>query len=106
MQNISPTELKQWLRQTNPPQLVDFRQRWEYELCHIPESILISLEELEQIDQFLATDRAIVTICHYGHRSRQAAKYLETFLGIRDIHNLEGGIDAWAKEVDSEMEIY
>ncbi len=106
MRQISPTELRQWLKQTNPPQLLDVRQPWEYELCHIPESILISLEELEQVDQFLAMDRAIVTICHYGHRSRQAAKYLETFLGIRNIHNLQGGIDAWAKEVDRKMETY
>jgi rhodanese-related sulfurtransferase len=106
MYTITPAELKQWLEQPDRPQLLDVRQAWEYELCHIPDSVQISLEELEQIEQHLVLERPVVTICHHGHRSRQAAKYMENFLGMEKIHNLEGGIDAWAREIDPEMDTY
>jgi len=41
----------------------------------------------------------MVFICHHGIRSQSAARYFEN-LGFTDVHNLVGGIDAWAHEVD------
>ena len=47
----------------------------------------------------------IVVICHHGIRSRQVAYYLE-HLGFTKLINLEGGIEAWAQDVDPTMERY
>jgi adenylyltransferase/sulfurtransferase len=38
-------------------------------------------------------------------RSASAIHYLES-VGFNNLVNLTGGIDAWAREVDDEMEIY
>jgi len=46
-----------------------------------------------------------VLICHHGIRSRQVAGFLERH-GFRDIINLAGGLDAWAREVDPQMATY
>jgi len=44
-------------------------------------------------------------VCHHGQRSRQVAEYLES-LDFQNIFNLDGGIDAWAQEIDPDMEQY
>jgi len=53
----------------------------------------------------LPTDRAIVVICHHGARSMQVAMFLER-QGHAAIHNLMGGVDAWADQVDCKLRRY
>ena len=40
-------------------------------------------------------DTPIAFLCHRGGRSAQAAEHFRQ-LGFRDIHNVTGGIEAWA----------
>ena len=58
-------------------------------------------------DELLALDRErpIVFQCHHGIRSQSAAEY---FLqaGFRNLYNLQGGIDAWSRLVDSAVPRY
>jgi len=56
------------------------------------------LDELEQT-------RETVVICHHGIRSRSVGRYLEQ-AGFSNIINLSGGVDQWAKTVDSAMPTY
>ena len=44
-------------------------------------------------------------ICHHGIRSRQVAIYLES-RGFRNVINLVGGVEAWAREIDPQMATY
>jgi len=44
-------------------------------------------------------------ICHHGIRSRMVGLYLENH-GFSNIINLTGGVEAWAREVDPDMETY
>ncbi|MEX2164214.1 MAG: rhodanese-like domain-containing protein [Sulfuricaulis sp.] len=53
----------------------------------------------------IARDAEIVVLCHHGIRSVQAVMYLER-AGLTHLHNLVGGLDAWAREVDPIMPIY
>jgi rhodanese-related sulfurtransferase len=48
---------------------------------------------------------AVVAICHHGGRSHHAGLFLEKN-GFSQIHNLAGGVDAWAKTVDPAMPKY
>ena len=43
----------------------------------------------------LPRDTALAFLCHHGQRSRQAAEHFRS-LGFREVHNVAGGIDAWA----------
>ncbi|MFP5406590.1 MAG: rhodanese-like domain-containing protein, partial [Gammaproteobacteria bacterium] len=49
--------------------------------------------------------RPVVCLCHHGMRSMQVASFLAGN-GIRDVYNLSGGIDAWAREVDPSCATY
>jgi monothiol glutaredoxin len=44
-------------------------------------------------------------ICHHGNSSRGAADHFRS-LGFRDVHNVEGGIDAWSVEIDPSVPRY
>jgi len=53
----------------------------------------------------LNKNKTTIIICHHGIRSRQVAMYLES-RGFTDVINLSGGVDAWAQDVDIDMEKY
>jgi rhodanese-related sulfurtransferase len=61
-----------------------------------------------QIPAAVATldpNRETVVICHHGIRSRQVAMYLD-YQGFRQVINLNGGVEAWARDVDLQMATY
>lgn len=53
----------------------------------------------------LPKDTALAFICHHGNSSRNAAEHFHDH-GFRDVYNVEGGIDAWAKEIDTSVPLY
>ncbi len=53
----------------------------------------------------LPKDLPLAFLCHHGNSSRQAAEHFRG-LGFQDIYNVEGGIDAWAAEVDPKVPRY
>ena len=105
MQTISAIELKGKIDAGEKPALLDVREAWEYETCHIEGSTNISMSNVQQILDTFKPDEEIVVICHHGMRSFQIASYLEGN-GYGKIANLEGGVDAWAKSVDADMAQY
>ena len=105
IKTISPVELKQTLGQDNPPLILDVRETEELKICSLPNTVHISLGNLPAALDRLPEDRVIVTLCHYGRRSFQAALFLKNH-GIGQVLNLTGGIDAWAEQVDASMKRY
>ena len=53
----------------------------------------------------LPKDLPLAFLCHRGNSSRQAAEYFRS-LGFHDVYNVEGGIDAWASEIDPRVARY
>ena len=53
----------------------------------------------------LPKDTPLVFICHHGISSRGMAERFAAH-GFSDVHNVEGGMDAWAAEVDSSVPRY
>lgn len=108
MQRFSPKQLAEHLKQNQQTTLLlDVREPWEFERCHIAGSQLIPMQQIPlavEQDQ-LDPDTEIVVICHHGIRSRQVAYYLE-HQGFTNLINLEGGVEAWAQDVDPTMERY
>ena len=105
MKSISPTSLKTKLDAGEKPRLLDVREAWEYDLCSIEDSTNISMSNIEQILNEFKPDDEIIVICHHGMRSFQVANYLEGN-DYSNITNLEGGVDAWARTVDTDMAQY
>jgi rhodanese-related sulfurtransferase len=107
MRQIRPLELKAWLDDATrePPLLVDVRQPWEYETCRIDGSTLVPMASISAHLGEIDPSREVVVICHHGVRSYHAARFLE-HNGYTRVTNLTGGVDAWAKEVDTAMPTY
>ena len=107
MRQIRPRELKAWLDdpQREGPFLLDVRELWEYERCHIPGVRLVPMGSVLAYLAELDPERETVVICHHGVRSYHVALFLE-HNGFKNVINLSGGVDAWAKEVDPAMPLY
>ena len=105
MESLSVVQLKKELETDSQTVLLDVRDKWEYDLCHIDGSINISLSEIADKKDALEKQPRTVVICHHGMRSAMAAEYLISE-GFREIVNLEGGIDAWASTIEQSMTRY
>ena len=106
MQNISPSALNERLtKDAEPPLLIDVREPWEFAICQIPGARSIPMREIPQQRANFDPAREMVIICHHGVRSLQVALYLER-LGHTNLFNLQGGIAAWAEQVDPTMATY
>lgn len=107
MQQISAEALHQWLQDParEKPLLLDVREPWEFERCHIEGSQLVPMREIPASAATLDPDRRIVVICHHGVRSAQVAMFLERS-GFGNVINLQGGVAAWAERVDPRMARY
>jgi adenylyltransferase/sulfurtransferase len=86
--------------------LLDVRERPEYDLCHLEGAVLIPVGMIPNNRKRIPTDRPVVVYCHHGIRSANVAEYLYAQGGLTNLFNLEGGIDAWARNVEPEMAIY
>lgn len=106
MRQMSPQELKDYLAQAeNPPLLLDVREPWEYQHCHIEGSQLLPMGQIPTAYPDLNAEDEIVVICHHGVRSQQVCGFLDR-AGFQHVINLTGGVDAWAREVDPHMPTY
>ncbi len=104
MRQISAKELQQRLQQASVT-ILDVREPWEYEKAHIEGSVHIPMGQIPQRHNELSPEQEIVVMCHHGMRSLQVSQYLEK-TGFTNIANLAGGIDAWARDVDSNIPTY
>jgi rhodanese-related sulfurtransferase len=87
------------------PLLLDVRENWEFAICQIDGSLNVPMSQLPATLTSLDPAATTVVICHSGLRSGQVAEFLERN-GFQDVINLEGGIDAWAREIDPSMATY
>lgn len=123
MHSIQPAQLAAWLAASDPadganapaaadrapivvPLLLDVREDWEVAIARLDGSLHIPMHEIPgRLHELLDAHRPIVCYCHHGMRSMQVAMFLE-HRGAREVHNLVGGIDAWAQRVDPDCARY
>ena len=101
---MRPPRLAAYLAEAEPL-LVDVREPWEFDICHIDGSINLPMSQIPARIDLLEDADEIVLICHHGIRSMQVAGYLQQQVD-GELINLDGGVDAWAREVDPDMALY
>ena len=84
--------------------LLDVRNPDEYAICNL-DGLLIPFKELATRLTELDRNQLIIVHCHSGGRSRRATELLLKE-GFKDVRNLQGGITAWANEIDEKMAKY
>jgi rhodanese-related sulfurtransferase len=85
--------------------LLDVREPHEFDYCHIEGSVHIPMNRVFAGLNELDPERETVVICHHGVRSAQIANFLIS-QGFKKVLNLQGGVAAWASEVDPSMPTY
>jgi molybdopterin/thiamine biosynthesis adenylyltransferase/rhodanese-related sulfurtransferase/molybdopterin converting factor small subunit len=83
---------------------LDVREPHEYEIVNIG-GCLIPLGELPERVHELDSSKEIVVHCKSGARSAKAVNFLKR-IGFTKVSNLAGGIDAWARKIDTHLPRY
>jgi adenylyltransferase/sulfurtransferase len=97
-------ELKRRLDAGDNLFVLDVREPHEYQICNI-NGYLIPLGDLPKRVNELDSSREIVAHCRSGVRSGKAVEFLQQ-AGFKKVHNLAGGILAWADRIDPKMPKY
>ena len=104
MRRMTASQLAEHLEDANPL-LLDVREPWEFEICHIVGSINLPMAQIPQNLHRFQDEPEIVVICHHGIRSQHVIQFMQQ-LNSSTLINLEGGVEAWAREVDPDMPVY
>ncbi len=98
MKNYSDIEAADLINLITQPKvvLVDVRNDDEVARGIIPGAIHIQLSMLPVEYEKLASANTVVFYCHSGVRSAHAADFA-TSKGLKNVHNLVGGVLAWGR---------
>jgi len=102
--DITAPELAERVK-TNHLKLLDVREPHELEISALPNAKNIPLGQLAARLSELDSAEEMVIFCKSGGRSARGLELLVS-AGFKKVKNLKGGINAWAREVDSELPIY
>jgi len=105
MKSVTVQELKKMIEEKDEFQLIDVREPFENEICSL-NGVLIPMAQIEDRKSEINKDKKVIIHCRSGARSGNAIGFLESNYGFDNLYNLSGGILAWAKEIDPEMETY
>lgn len=102
---ISAARLAERLQMDASFHMIDVREPHELEISHLPGAEVIPFGELAAHLPTLKKDEEIVLVCKAGTRSARAVEML-LGAGFSNVRHLDGGINAWAAEVDPTLPIY
>jgi adenylyltransferase/sulfurtransferase len=104
---ITPRELQEMLNSDRKVALIDVREPVEWDINHIsgaeliPKSVIDTGDGLAKMPQ----DRTPVLYCKTGVRSAEVLAAVKK-AGFADALHLQGGIVAWAKQLEPDMVMY
>jgi len=85
--------------------LLDVREPNELEIAAVTGAVHIPMRDVPARVAELDAAKPLVVMCHSGGRSRRVAEYLAAN-GFATVFNLNGGIDAWSTQLDSQIPRY
>ena len=93
------------LKSPHPPLVIDVRP--EHDRLRAPFPLPSSVLEGSTLSalEALAKSQPLAFLCHFGNSSKQAAEHFKS-LGFTEVFNVEGGIDAYAREIDASVVRY
>lgn len=110
---ITVTQLSEKLKSDDDFVLLDVRELHELDYAKLTDNRLdvTPMSRLAQegtkalSDSSQSQDATIYVMCHHGSRSMQVTAWL-TQQGWKNVFNVKGGIDAYARQVDESVGFY
>src|SRR3954469_16694257 len=78
-------------------QILDVRERDEWDRGHIPGSLHVPYHDLHDMPDGLDPDRPVAVLCASGQRAAVAASIVAKLGGDRVIHVVDGGVGTWER---------
>ena len=106
MEQLIPSEVAQRLQEGWKPFVLDVRNETESAIATLQGTdLLCPHDALDGVVDSLPRDQEILVYCRSGGRSAYACAWLEA-KGFEATFNLDGGINEWARSVDSSLTVY
>jgi hydroxyacylglutathione hydrolase len=96
VERISVSELR-GRQQSAELQILDVRERAEWDEGHIPGSIHVPYHDIEGIPAGIDGNRPLATICSSGSRSAVAASIVKRYGATEVMHVADGGVRSWSE---------
>ena len=104
MKTITVQELKAKIDNSEEFQLIDIREEYELALATLNGEHILMGEICKNLDK-IRRDIPVIIHCRTGLRGGNVVVFL-TDKGYDNLYNLEGGINAWAEQIDTSMKTY
>jgi rhodanese-related sulfurtransferase len=85
--------------------VLDVREARELDVCRLEGALHIPMSQISARTDDLPTDQLLVVLCHHGARSQMVVDFLRS-AGFDNAIDLDGGIDAWACDIDQSLPRY
>jgi len=97
VERVSVEQLAQRVDRDPELQILDVRERIEWDAGHIPGSLFTPYHDIHELPEGLDPQRPVAAICGSGQRSAVAASLLQR-LGVGEVlHVVPGGVGTWAE---------
>ncbi|SAM01166.1 hypothetical protein [Absidia glauca] len=112
-ERVSATEYNHVLETNRAHVLLDVRPALQLDICNLPHSLNIPIDELDKrigelqdiMKQQSIEGKDVYVVCRLGNDSQLAVRMLEKH-GIQGARDLTGGYYQWATDVDTSFPIY
>jgi adenylyltransferase/sulfurtransferase len=104
-EEIDVFELKELVDKELDFTLIDVREEFEYQICNIG-GLNYSLNSIPERLSDFEQDKTLVLLCHHGVRSMHALRFLKAQFPTLNVVSVQGGIDAYARLIDTTLPRY
>jgi rhodanese-related sulfurtransferase len=87
-----------WQHEDGKLQVLDVRERSEWDVGHIPGSIHQPYHDIRDVPDGIDPSRPLAVVCGSGQRAAVAASLLQRHGAEQAIHVVHGGVPRWQRE--------
>ena len=102
---LKAEELHTRMQNGSSPIILDVREDFELEISKIDGAMHIPMNQIPNRINELNPDMDYVVMCRTGVRSSQICEFLSN-QNFQSVANLAGGINEWAKQIDTSLPVY
>jgi glyoxylase-like metal-dependent hydrolase (beta-lactamase superfamily II)/rhodanese-related sulfurtransferase len=97
VERIERIDVEELHRRRDSVQILDVRERDEWERGHIPGSVHLPWHDVDRVPDGIDPERPVAAICMSGQRSAVAASLLRRAGAAEVLHVADGGVGTWTR---------
>ncbi|MCB1142630.1 MAG: rhodanese-like domain-containing protein [Leptospiraceae bacterium] len=106
VKELTVQELKTKLDSNQSIELIDVREKNEFDMVNIGGKLIPKGEVLKRYQEIDSKKETIAVLCRSGKRSEDIVLALQKEFGWENLYNVVGGILEWAEKIDPSLPRY